>query len=82
MPGDDEYYFKDYQPRRGTDLVVEVAKFNGRTRPEAVYTVSRHSSRWTCDCAAGYRGACKHVRMVEEWVRAGRPSPFERWEER
>jgi hypothetical protein len=76
----DEYYFKDFPPHhRGGPWCCEVAKFNFRRRPEAVYLVERRTRQgqfiWNCDCPAGRE--CKHIRMVKEWVAAGMPTP--RW---
>ena len=79
---DDEYYFKDFQPHaKNGPLVVEVAKFAMTRRPVAVYTVRKNRAGWSCDCPSphSHAGNCKHVRMVQDWLHAGRPSPFDGW---
>lgn len=42
---------------------VEIAKFAGHDQPEDTYDVIDGS----CNCPGGYRGNCKHLRMVECW---------------
>lgn len=57
--------------------VVKVAKFEGGDLPTAIYRVSgvpkgeaRSALHAVCDCPAGMHGRqCKHLAIVEEWVR-------------
>jgi hypothetical protein len=79
---DEEYYFKDYEHRskKGRySVVYTVAKFNHRRYPEAIYEVKQGRFGWECQCAAFTQHGvqCKHIQMIQDWVKAGKPSPFD-----
>ena len=48
----------------------EIATFKRGDTPDNVYTCTEKS----CNCPA--RGACKHQKMLKDWIKAGKPSPF------
>ena len=77
----------EYYIRRLNNLKFEVAKFEERKEPAAVYSVrySELSNTGRCNCPASFRkafrrnagtgSADKHVRMVADWLKSGQPIP-------
>jgi uncharacterized Zn finger protein len=60
----------EYYVKRKSPLVFEVAKFDGRKEPNAVYSVTFDGKSTHCDCPAGSRGiACKHLGMVSKFIK-------------
>lgn len=43
--------------------------------PENVYTVRKVGNKWMCNCPSKYH--CKHMDMVAEWLKDGKPSDFD-----
>ena len=56
----------------------EVTKWTGGRVPENLYTVllSPMTGKYTCNCPAAFRGACKHIEMVKAFIEAGLPATF------
>ena len=68
--GKEEYFIREV----GTNK-YEVTVFVRGDTPEAVYIVNKSGSKWRCNCPAR-KGTDKHVKMVQEWLKAGKPSDF------
>lgn len=81
MPTNEEYYIKDHEYRRKNrySVTYTVAKFNYHRYPEAIYEVKEGRFGWECTCPAHVKHgvSCKHIQMVIDWVKAGKPSPFD-----
>jgi hypothetical protein len=60
-----EYYIREMGKNK-----YEVSVWKRGDTPSAVYICSENS----CDCPA--RGKCKHMQLVKDWIKAGKPSPF------
>ena len=74
-----DYQIKDLLKHRGDAFeVFEVTKWTGGRVPENIYTVRKNlaNGHHNCNCPAAFRGKCKHVDMVQEFERAGRPATF------
>jgi len=75
-----EYYFKDTIEKFGNFDKVEVTKFEGNKKPSQIYTIKvrkKDGKPMSCNCPGAYRskGNCKHLGMVADWIKAGRPVP-------
>ena len=68
--GKEEYSIREV----GTNK-YEVTVFVRGDTPESVYIVNKLGSKWFCNCPAR-KGTDKHVSMVQEWIKAGKPSDF------
>jgi hypothetical protein len=57
----------------------EIAKFTDGKQPETIYNVWYNGHDGTCNCPASWRDGGgpehKHVKMVAEWIAAGKPLP-------
>jgi hypothetical protein len=42
--------------------------------PKNIYNVIDTHGKWSCNCPA--KGICKHIQMVKEYLRNGKPDPF------
>ena len=42
--------------------------------PKNIYIVTNIKGKWSCDCAV--HGVCKHINMVKNWLKDGKPNPF------
>ena len=62
-----EYYIREIDKNES-----EIAVFKRGDTPNNVYTVD--CKKGICNCKS--RGVCKHISMVEKWIKAGKPSPF------
>ncbi len=53
----------------------KVAMFTRGDTPTKVYTCKGNEKHMSCDCPS--RKACKHQKMVKDWIKAGKPeNPF------
>jgi len=43
--------------------------------PKNVYTVSKAGNKWSCNCPTK-TSYCKHIDMVKEWIKDGKPNPL------
>jgi len=70
-----EYYIK-----KNPNGSYGVAKFTGGEKPESTYTVTKMRQplgKLKCACPAGiFRGACKHIAMVAQFINKGEVMPF------
>jgi hypothetical protein len=77
-----EYYFKDFHDPGKKYQTIELTKFEGNKMFSAKYLLKRvikTGKITSCSCP-GYvrtRGNCKHIDMVLEWIKNGKPSPFD-----
>ena len=81
-----DYQIRDLPPSQNRHDFVEyfeVSKWDGSYAPVNVYTVTRDKDkdRYGCDCPAAFRGSCKHISMVKDYLAAGRPATFPTLEE-
>lgn len=71
MFGDTVYALREDNPGFFT-----VAKFSDRKHPDKVYRVLiGEGGHGTCSCPARKANDDKHVIMVRNWLKAGRPEP-------
>jgi len=49
----------------------EISVWKRGDTPSAVYTCTEKGN---CTCPA--RGTCKHVKLVKDWIKAGKPNKF------
>ena len=61
-----QYYFK--QINRNW---IAIAKFTDSSEPDDTYDVISGK----CNCPAGWRGPCKHLRYVKAWKEAATGAP-------
>jgi len=53
----------------------QVSKWGGGTGPRDVYRVEHTRDGWICNCPGNLkRGTCKHVDIVKDWIKKGKPS--------
>ena len=64
--GNDEYYFKEVGKGQYTVAVFK----KGGSEPNNVYKCTKI---W-CDCPS--RKKCRHLEMLQMWIKVGKPSPF------
>ena len=50
----------------------KVSKWEGKNYPTAVYDVTGSGSYMDCSCPV--RGDCKHIALVEKWLKEGKPA--------
>jgi len=62
----------DYFIREVGNDKFEIAVFKRGDTPDAVYKVS--CKKGICSCPA--KKSCKHIPMVQKWIKAGKPSYF------
>lgn len=69
--GGEEYFIREVGMHK-----YEVAVFLRGDTPDNVYTVQKKGGGgWMCNCPA--RGPKdKHIKLVQEWLKAGKPSDF------
>lgn len=69
-----EYYIRRKEGQ------FEVAKFEGRSWPSAVYYVFHNTDGWNCTCSGAMRNGGgineKHVQMVGKWLAMGCQLPL------
>jgi hypothetical protein len=65
-----EYFIRELGKNK-----YEVSVWKRGDTPSAIYTVSNIGNKWMCDCPAR-KGTDKHVQLVKDWIKAGKPSPF------
>ena len=41
--------------------------------PKNIYTVNKQGNKWKCNCPTR-TPYCKHIDMVNEWIKVGKPS--------
>lgn len=68
--GGEEYFIREV----GKDK-YEVAVFLRGDTPDNVYKVNKIGNKWSCNCPAR-KAPDKHVKMVQDWLKAGKPSDF------
>lgn len=68
---DPEYIIRD---DKVMNSYIVTAWTHGKA-PSNVYTVSHqtHGNKWVCNCPVRTPN-CKHVKMVKEWIKDGKPS--------
>lgn len=67
---DPEYIIKD---AKETNKFI-VSKWTHGKEPRDVYTITKGKTSWTCTCPV--RSSCKHISLVKEWIKEGKPNPI------
>ena len=71
-----------WQKKEGADYMIreirpneyEVSKWTRGDTPAELYTVyQRGKNKWQCGCPV--KGKCKHIKMVQDWLKGGK-QPF------
>lgn len=44
--------------------------------PKNIYTVTKSGNKWSCDCPTRTT-YCKHIDMVKQWIKDGKPSEWD-----
>lgn len=67
---------EDYVIREIGKNTYEITVWGRGDTPDAIYTVKMNpkGTDGFCDCPA--RARCKHIKMVKDWIKAGKPSEF------
>ena len=65
----------DYLINQLDDKTYQVAVFTRGDTPSKVYKCRGTKNSMVCDCPS--RKFCKHQKMVQDWIKAGKPeNPF------
>jgi hypothetical protein len=54
-----------------------VSKWTRGKTPRDVYHIQGSGNNWKCSCPTGRKGGCKHVKFVKEWIKNGKPNPYD-----
>jgi len=66
-----DYIIREIKPNE-----YEVTKWTRGDTPTEIYRCyDRGKGKWTCDCPA--RGKCKHIKMVVDWIKKGKPPAYD-----
>jgi hypothetical protein len=68
---DPEYIISDAKSKN----TYIVTSWTHGKEPTNIYTVSKFGNKWSCNCPSKYH--CKHMDMVKEWLKNGKPSEFD-----
>jgi hypothetical protein len=65
----------DYLIRQIGKDVYEVSGWKRGDTPSVLYKCSGSGKKMKCNCPA--RGPCRHIKMVQDWIKMGKPDhPF------
>jgi len=66
----------EYVIREITPNEYGVTKWTKGDTPSQIYSCyDRGKGKWECSCPA--RGTCKHIKMVKEWIKKGKPAAYD-----
>ena len=69
---DPDYIIKDAGTTKNDFIVTSWT--HGKSA-ENIYFVSKGGTKWTCNCPDRTPN-CKHIQMVKQWLKDGKPSLF------
>ena len=73
---DPDYSVKEVKPD-----VFQIAKFTHGKEPTEVYRCEWTGKTWKCNCYSR-KGSCKHVDIVQKFVKGKKRNVFDKWEKK
>ncbi len=68
----------DYLVRETRPDTFEIAKFTHGKEPADLYRCTWTGKKWSCNCYSR-KGSCKHVDIVQKYIKGKKKSEFEKW---
>lgn len=66
-----DYIIKENKPHQ-----YVISKWTKDKAPDQVYTITEKSNKFSCTCPgnSAKKVECVHIKMLKDWIKAGKPS--------